>query len=241
MTASLLDLEIPQVPDLPCSPRRSWSACLNGTRAGPQHSPRPGWFSQDMEIEGTWAWNLTGGLKSYLFLVVAVWNQARDSSAKCRWHHPLSRVLWEDQKEYPLWKQLVRCHTWLLPFPPLRVPIAPLWEGPEAAAHNKCSMLLAVIKEWKGPQGMETIKEPMVEAGCRANGPKGKTQEYIFLEDAWALGETQQVTHSPFMAEIKTNLSRKESVTDRVEGRGGHLKGLKIFFVKTADETIYSY
>lgn len=35
-------------------------------------------------------------------------------------------------------------------------------------AAEQVLMLLAVIKEWKGPQGMETIKEPMVEAGCRA-------------------------------------------------------------------------
>ena len=51
----------------------------------------------------------------------------------------------------------------------------------------------------EGPTRYKTIKEPTGDAGRRANEAQGETQEYIFLEDAWTPGETQQVTHSPFL------------------------------------------
>ena len=106
---------------------------------------------------------------------------------------------------------------------------------PEAVAH-KCSMLITVIKEWKGPQGIRQLRSPRERQAVEQMEPKStsssKMREPLGRPSRWL---------TALSCEIKTNLSRKESVTDRVEGRGGHLKGLNIFFVKITDETIYSY
>lgn len=54
-------------------------------------------------------------------------------------------------------------------------------------------------------------------SGLQRGWGQSKDTDCIFLEDMGTLGEKQQVAHSPFPAEIKTILSRRESVTERVE------------------------
>lgn len=171
-----------------------------------QQGPRAWVVPQNTEVEGTRAQDLTGGLKSHLYPLVAVWNQACYSPA-----NDLT------------WKQLVWCQTWLLAFPPpssafFSSPIPP----PPWLQHTASAVSVIIINKWRLPQGTMVIKEPAGEVEQQRGYHKNKNPERIFPQCTHPLVSPETDPASGTRASVGI---KRVSYRGTREGRERHLKG----------------